>query len=180
MRQRESFTQELPQRSDSSYVQKELDAHAAISYDKPEREPVIQAQQIMATGVVTVMTGTPLSQTLEIFQQRRYRHGPVLSDQLQLIGIISDRDLWRVIAKAMSKSERGMPSAGSLPVQEVMSTPVLSAHPQTEIRAIARAMFEERIGAMPIVNDDQSLVGIITRSDILRGVTIQVPFELWI
>jgi len=41
-------------------------------------------------------------------------------------------------------------------------------------------MFEERIGAMPMVNEGGTPLGMITRSDILRTVMNQVPFELWI
>ena len=61
-----------------------------------------------------------------------------------------------------------------------MTDQVLTAHPDTEIRTIARVMFEERIGAMPIVSEAGTPVGIITRSDILRTVMNKVPFELWI
>jgi len=61
-----------------------------------------------------------------------------------------------------------------------MTDRVLTAHPDTEIRTIARVLFEERIGAMPIVNEAGLPKGILTRSDILRTVMNQVPFELWI
>ena len=58
---------------------------------------------------------------------------------------------------------------------------MLSAHPDTEIRLIARTMFEQKIGAMPILSEeDDSMVGILTRSDILRTVVNRAPFELWI
>ena len=50
--------------------------------------------------------------------------------------------------------------------------------PETEIRLIADVLIKERIGAMPIVDEKEKLVGIVTRSDILRTV-VKAPLELW-
>ena len=41
-------------------------------------------------------------------------------------------------------------------------------------------MFKERIGAMPIVDDQGTLVGILTRSDILRVLVNKAPLQLWV
>jgi acetoin utilization protein AcuB len=57
---------------------------------------------------------------------------------------------------------------------------VLTAHPDTSIRDIARVFFEERIGAVPIVDRGETLVGIVTRSDILRTILNSAPLELWV
>ena len=56
---------------------------------------------------------------------------------------------------------------------------VLAAHPDIEIREVARTMFKERIGCMPLLNHDGAVVGIITKSDILRGVMNDAPLDLW-
>jgi CBS domain-containing protein len=40
-------------------------------------------------------------------------------------------------------------------------------------------MFQEKIGALPILDEAGKLVGIITRSDILKTVMNTVPLELW-
>ena len=65
-------------------------------------------------------------------------------------------------------------------VRDIMATPVLTAHADTEIREIARVLFEERIGAVPIVDSQGQLVGMVTRSDILRTIMNHAPLDLWI
>jgi CBS domain-containing protein len=60
-----------------------------------------------------------------------------------------------------------------------MVTQVLIATPDTPIRDIARTMVEERIGSLPILDLRDTLVGIITRSDILRALITHGPMRLW-
>ena len=60
-----------------------------------------------------------------------------------------------------------------------MTRVVLAAHPDIEIREVACTMFKERIGCMPLLDHDGEVVGIITKSDILRGVINNEPLDLW-
>ena len=109
-----------------------------------------------------------------MIHQHRYRHVPIVSAEDKLVGIVSDRDF-------IAPPGAGKPdiAARGERLEDVMITNVLSARPGASIREIARVMFEERIGAMPIVSEDERLVGILTRSDIVRTVINQAPLELW-
>lgn len=93
---------------------------------------------------------------------------PITSKAGVLTGILSDRNLLNL---NLNHSEA---------VKSIATPEVITALPTTEIREIAKLMFEERIGSVPIVSVKGALVGIITRSDILRTVINKVPFELWI
>jgi acetoin utilization protein AcuB len=57
---------------------------------------------------------------------------------------------------------------------------VLSACPTSEVRVIARVMFEEPIGAMSIVGQARELMGMLTRSDILRALITHLDFDQWV
>ncbi len=60
-----------------------------------------------------------------------------------------------------------------------MKDHVLSASADTDARYIARLFVEQRIGALPMMNDQQRLAGMITRSDILKAVMIHFDLSLW-
>jgi acetoin utilization protein AcuB len=65
-------------------------------------------------------------------------------------------------------------------VKDIMQPKVLSAFPETPIREIARIMFEEKVGAVPILDKEKKhLVGIVTRADILRRVMNNPPLDLY-
>ncbi|MDD2390227.1 MAG: CBS domain-containing protein [Desulfobacterales bacterium] len=152
-------------------------------YDRiPERKPAITANQIMSSPVVTLTAETSLDSAWQLICDRRFRHLPVVDRQDKLIGIISDRDILRQTAQICRHQAYGSDHRDPvhITIQTIMKSQVLTAGPQTEIRKIARILFEERIGSMPIINAHDSLAGIITRSDILRTLICQAPIELWI
>jgi len=147
----------------------------------PDRVPAILAKQIMTASVTTIGPEATIHEAWKLFQHRRFRHVPVLNREGIIIGLLSDRDVLRQVAGSrQSSSSEDVTDPLSQEIQVVMTRQVLTAHPETEIRSVARVMFTERIGAMPIVDHDGVLVGIVTRSDILRTVMQHVPFELWI
>ena len=60
-----------------------------------------------------------------------------------------------------------------------MTSRVISATAETEIREIARVMLDERIHAVPILDHNRRLVGILAAHDLLRGIANHGPLELW-
>ena len=141
-------------------------------YDKysapiQKRQRALLASQIMTSPVEVIVENSNIASAIALFESHRFRHLPVVSKQGKLIGILSDRDTLKCSDKESVASSK-------------MASPVLTARPYTEIRQIAEIMFKERVGAMPIVDDAGELVGIITRSDILRTLINKAPLELWI
>ena len=144
----------------------------------PERQPAIPAKQILNAPVVSLSPTTSITEAWEIFRTRRFRHIPVLNGSGRIVGILSDRDVLRETENPFLSSPANVaPSA--IQVQRVMTTHVLTAHPDVSIREIARVFFEERIGAVPIVDGSEELVGIVTRSNILRTIVKFAPLDLW-
>lgn len=137
------------------------------------RRRLIFAKDLMSSPVITLNSDTALNVAWELITQNRFRHVPVLNID-QMIGIISDRDLLKYrIAHPSSEWSK-------VKVESIMHKEVLSATADTEIREIAKIMFEERVGCIPIIEPaDKSVKGIITRSDILRALLVHAPLEIW-
>lgn len=146
-----------------------------------ERRPAILASQIMASPVVILPPEATVAEAWELIRTKRFRHVPVVSHENKLVGIISDRDLL-LEAGTICSTISPQDNAGQeqTTIQGLIRRKVLTASPDTGIREIARILFEERIGSMPIVDDKGMLVGIITRSDILRTIINNAPLDLWI
>ncbi len=160
---------------------KDEGAHrVAESYERHlpafERKKALSAGDIMSSPVVSVEQTTVMAVVSDIMATKRFRHVPVINPQKKIVGILSDRDVLRFNIKA---------AVNKLDVQNVLASTimvshVLTARPEAEIKEVVRVMFEERIGAMPIVNNSGEIIGIITRSDILRAVLTQGKLELWV
>lgn len=143
---------------------------------KEERKQIFYARDIMTKKVKTISPEDLVSKVEDIFHEQRFRHMPVVNASLQVQGILSERDLLKF---TISNLRAVSPNFKAL-VEEIMQKKVLSAYPESPIRDIARIMFEEKVGAVPILDKEKKhLVGIVTRSDILRKVMNNPPLELY-
>lgn len=154
---------ELPPSSTTGVV----NPYHRLDQHPQKRTPALLASQIMTSEIVSVSPEDPTRKAWRIFRERRFRHLPVVSSEGKLVGIVSDRDF---LLNDPSEDK----------VSRLMISDVLCAHPDTEIRLIADVMFKERIGALPIVDENEQVVGMLTRTDILRTVVNEAPLELWI
>ncbi len=156
-------------------------AYSTTLQSSKERKLVLHAHQIMTSPVVTLLPDTTITQAWSLFRERRYRHIPVVTPDRQIYGIISDRDLLRYAATSgnIPPYTDTSPEA-STPIGGLIKTRVIVTSADTEIREIAKILFEQRIGAMPVLTEAGLLQGIITRSDILRALINHAPLELWV
>jgi acetoin utilization protein AcuB len=140
---------------------------------------ILLANQVMTSPVITIKSNDSIDDSLKLFQTHQLRHIPVINDAGVVQGIISDRDILRHLAGITKnyKQEKHLVRTND-PVSKLMTTEVLTASIDTDVRFIARLFVEQRVGAMPIVVDGK-LKGIITRSDLLGAIMRHFILELW-
>lgn len=143
--------------------------------DAKTRNPVVEAW--MSRPVVTLPSGTPLQDAWMLFHARQFRHVPVVDSapggrRRAPVGLLSDRDLLAHFGQRLQEGggfeDPGMDPGADDVVDAVMRTDVLSARPGTSIHRVAHVMVRESLGAVPVVDPEHGLVGILTRGDILR------------
>ena len=66
-----------------------------------------------------------------------------------------------------------------LKVRDVMTSPVVAASPDTELRQIVRVMLARDVDGVPITTEGGRLLGFISRSDILAAVVNDPPLSVW-
>ncbi len=114
---------------------------------------------IMTTALVTLRPRDTVSQADLEMKVADIRHIPVVDEHGILVGILSNRDLLRSLSRTGS---------GKVAVHEVMSTDPVTVTPETTAAEAAELMLTHRIGALPVVGDEEQLVGIVTETDFLE------------
>ncbi len=138
-------------------------------------EQVFHAHQIMSAPVSTLPMDANIAAAWQHFQQRDVRQVPVLDHRQQIVGLLSLENLLHYVITDGSnvRFTRGKT------VKNAMTHPVVTADPVTDIRRIARLMQEYRLHAVPIVDERDLLVGLVSRTDILRTLANNPRLSLW-
>ena len=138
------------------------------------------ARDIMSSPVVTLPFNASLAQAWELVKDKRFRHIPIQSRTGALVGILSDRDLSRGTVESALVGIKGSAYLEHVTIESYVSHPVLVSAPEATLPAMARVLLEERIGAIPVLSQEKELLGLITRSDILRVIVAHPNFEDWV
>jgi acetoin utilization protein AcuB len=97
------------------------------------------------------------------------RHLPVVDDADELVGMVSDRDLGAGLAEAAVEQVLGPTGLSSqTPIRAVMSSDVLSVEEDDDVGDAVELMLEHKVGAVPVVDGEGKLSGIVSYMDVLR------------
>ena len=123
----------------------------------------------MSKEVITVGADDSMQNAIYILQEQNIKILPVMDDAT-LVGIISDRDLKKASpsdATTLDMHEL-LFLISKIKVRDLMKKPVYTAKPDDTVEEAAALLLEKKISGLPVVDENNRLVGIITRSDIFR------------
>lgn len=142
-------------------------------------DPIAVGEQLVNARVADHMTShvfsvrdTDLRPTVvRLMRDKSIRHIPVVDDDQNLVGILSERDVLygrkfeKGIGYILRRSTEESTSSG---VAELMTTEPIAIGLEHKLRDAAKTMINQKISCIPVV-EDRSLVGIITSTDLLRA-----------
>src|SRR6266487_3641177 len=135
-------------------------------------------RNVMTREVVTVNEQAPFTELVRLMAVHKLSALPVVDGDGQVVGIVSEADLLR---KEEYQDEQDAPhwlerrhqrvarsKAAGRTAAEVMSTPVITVDPDATVPMAARLLARHGIKRLPVVDDQDRLVGIVSRADLLR------------
>jgi CBS domain-containing protein len=142
----------------------------------------MQAADVMVTDVITVGLNTTIHQVADILLKNRISAVPVIGEQREILGVVSEGDLIRraesgtlqrnswwldLLASKQALAINYVKTHG-MKVADVMTTHVITASPETSLPEIATLLETNRIKRVPIVKNGK-LVGIVSRANLLQA-----------
>ncbi len=127
---------------------------------------------LMTRELVTLGQDETLTIADRIMNLGRIRHMPVVDGEGRVVGLISQRDLFRgALARAIGFSrDTRQKILDAVTVAEVMTTELHLARADMSIAEAAKTMFLHKIGCLPVTDSDGKLIGILTESDFVQYV----------
>jgi CBS domain-containing protein len=139
--------------------------------DDRKIEPVpLRVADAMTWDPITLSPHHTFAEVVSFMAQHPFRHFLVVESPRRLVGVISDRDVLRALART--------PNWHASYARELMSRDVIVVKPDTELSLAAGEMLSKRINCLPVVDDSGDICGIITSTDLLKSYrTVQESLE---
>lgn len=143
----------------------------------PPRVPAEQeVRYFMRTPAVTINIAAPLSDALALMREHDVRRLPIVIDTGELRGIITQGDIRGAdVMRLAGLDPLDIAQAlRQVKVYEVMTEDPIAITPETGLREAALLMIENKVGGLPVVDDQNRVVGIITESDLFEILVQQI------
>ena len=125
-------------------------------------------KDVMKTQLVTLNADSKLGFANDIMYLGRIRHLPVVKGE-GVVGILTQRDLYRSsLTSILTNWKENKEFLDSIKVSEVMTKNVVTVAPDATIEEAAQIMIDKKVAALPVVRDKNTLVGLITETDVLQ------------
>ena len=133
--------------------------------------------EVMTHRVVTLTPATPFKEIVRLFNDNDITAAPVVDHERLPLGVVSEADLLRTTAELpdlegrwagvrLLSQERG--SRDNETAEELMTSPAVTARPEWNLVETARTMHRKGVKRLPVTDETGRLVGIVSRSDLLR------------
>ena len=116
---------------------------------------------IMTGKVVTLSPHHSFSEAANLMNDRYFRHCVVVDAHGQIVGVISDRDILRALARN--------PNARSKSLEQIMTHNPVTVRRHTSIAEAVSKIVSKRINCLPVVDEDGTVCGIVTSTDLLKS-----------
>ena len=114
-------------------------------------------REIMTKDVVTVPLAMPVREVASLLSEKNVSGVPVINDEGRVLGVVSELDV---------VGRQGATAA------DIMSKGVISVTEETDVDEVLHLFLNQRIRRVPVLSDGQHLVGIVSRSDLVRPASI--------
>ncbi|MBL7782598.1 MAG: CBS domain-containing protein [Saprospiraceae bacterium] len=114
---------------------------------------------VMTTGVVTLTPEDTLGQARAIFLEKRIHHLPIVEGKI-LVGMLTSWDMFKLGKSAEEYND--------IPIYQVMTHKLATLEADSHLGAAAEVLMTHLFHAVPIVNEQHELIGIVTTYDLLK------------
>lgn len=126
----------------------------------------LAVDQVMSTRVVSIQPDATLGEAAGMMLEGGFRHLPVLDEDERLVGVLSERDLREWLGVELREWPRAARNLDEAVSSAMVSNPT-AMHSGVKLLAALEVFADERIGALPVLDEHERLVGVLSYVDVL-------------
>ncbi len=130
----------------------------------------LSVRDLMTDKIFALRADDDIQMARDLMDERNVRHVPVVDEDRNLVGLVSERDLLRSMYPSTSELPVGTQHAvlKRVKVSAIMTRDVETVEPDDDLAAAAQVMLDNKYGCVPVVVDGGRVEGILTESDFVR------------
>jgi len=136
----------------------------------------LTVDQIYSEDVIDITAKSTVGQAINRLREHGISRLPVVDSNGSLTGVITTHDIVDFVVRDHERQHKGDRSGDrdrmlDLPVENLMTSPVLTVDPTESVKTAVERMFDREISGLVVTGDDQTVAGVITKTDVLRALT---------
>jgi len=140
------------------------------------KNDIYHVDQIMSHKVITVNDAQTIRECYDMMKEHVVHQLPIIAEnKLHLKGIITRNDVLKYITDDLENAEEKF----NHPISNISTKKIITTDPISDIRRVAQVLIDININALPVVDSNDILVGIVTRNDIVKAVASLPHLQLW-
>ena len=164
---------------DKKNQNKAVKEHAVNAYKKmanlDNKEEVYHVEDIMTTNCFYIHTDSTLEEAYELLKEKKVSHIPTVKNKKKISGLINKKIILNLIIEDIDNAKTIL----NRRIEDVYLPELITADPISDIRRVAKVMLDFKLDAMPVVNENDILVGIVSKTDIIKAVSYLPKLQLW-
>ncbi|MBP7226366.1 MAG: CBS domain-containing protein [Aliarcobacter sp.] len=171
----ESFIQNFSNEKDRAQKKDEaLDTYKKM-VNIDTSEPVYQVKDIMTKNCIYIHIESTVNEAYESLNSLDVNQMPVVSFGKKIRGMINKKMILELLMDNLENSKYNL----NKKIEEIKLPEIITVAPTVEIRKVAKVMIDFKLDAIPVVDENDILVGIVSKTDILKAISYLPKMQLW-
>jgi len=159
--------------------QNKVDVNAINKYKKMANldisEPVYHVQDIMTRECIYIHKESTLQYAYDILKENKVSQIPVVSFGKRIMGMMNKKIILNLLVEDIENAKYILTKR----IEDLTLSEVITTDPLSDIRSVAKVMIDLKLDAIPVVNENDILLGIVSKTDIIKAITYIPRLQLW-
>lgn len=144
-----------------NYGNNEIAGHGSMGAQNDPAGRFKCVGDVMTRKTVTLSPHHGFAEAVSLMADRHFRHIVVVNSGGQILGVISDRDILRALARSNNWQKKD--------VSQIMTRDPVTVKRETPLSAAVAKIVAKRINCLPVLDDEGKVCGILTSTDLLKA-----------
>jgi len=139
------------------------------------RVEIFHVEQIMSHIAIIINDTKTISECFDMMQEYEVQQLLIQADNFNhLKGMVTKHDILNHLMNNVSENKIYV-----TPISEITKNKIITTDPISDIRRVAKVMIDFNLNAIPVVDGEENILGVVTRHDIVKAVSNIPHLQIW-